>query len=60
MDKWLTVQFIGGPLDGEGQVHPTMNYRLRVPENPNGIYVFNEFAGSYVWVLKDDGKSTDN
>ena len=42
MDNWVEIEFIGGPLDGPGRVHPTMNSRLSVQNNPEGVYVFTQ------------------
>jgi hypothetical protein len=51
-DEWLSVQFVGGPLDGEGRVHPAMNYRLELTSDPWGFY---EFDGQvYILRIKDD------
>jgi hypothetical protein len=51
-DEWLSVQFVGGPLDGEGRVHPAMNYRLTIASHPQGFY---EFDGQvYIWRINDD------
>jgi hypothetical protein len=57
MDEWVSVEFIGGPLDGQGRIHPAMNDRLRVKDNP-GVYVLVPSPYSlgsvvYVWYPND-------
>lgn len=45
---WIKVEFVGGPLDGEGEVHPLMNaWRLEVPGHPEGFYRSSVFANPW-------------
>ena len=57
MKEWIWVDFIGGPLDGPGKVHPTMNSRLSVQTNPEGVYVLSheppDWKPTYVWYPND-------
>jgi hypothetical protein len=57
VEEWLTVEFIGGPLDGTGKVHPTMNCRLTVKENPEGVYIYN--GQVYVWTTRDNDSNAE-
>jgi hypothetical protein len=62
MDKWMTMQFVGGPLDGEGRVHPAMNFMLRLESNPEGVYLLcadDQLAGTYYqWVPHENDNHT--
>lgn len=48
--EWYNVEFIGGPLCGTRPVHPTMNFILYVPENPEGCYYL--YQNQYHWIPK--------
>ncbi len=55
MEGWIKVEFIGGPLDGPGEVHPAMNSRLTVANNPGGVYILSHGPpdATYVWYPND-------
>ena len=46
------IEYVGGPLDGPGYAHPTMNWILNVKDSPEGSYIYDAASGNYVWVTK--------
>lgn len=52
----IPIEFVGGPLDGAGEVHPLMNMiYLKVEGHPEGYYSvnpYNPFDGKMYWLLE--------
>lgn len=56
-DFMLPVEFVGGPLDGEGEVHPLKNVaHLVVQGHPEGYYSVNpyHYDGKLYWIVLKD------
>lgn len=55
-DKYMIpTEFVGGPLDGPGEVHPLSNaLYLTVEGSPEGYYSMNQYLpdGKFYWILK--------
>lgn len=49
----MVQQCVGGPLDGEIEVHPLQNFAfMRDPSWPVGYYRGNPYDGKYYWIAE--------
>lgn len=52
----IPVEFVGGPLDGEGEVHPLHNVMcLNIEGHPGGYYTINPYQlgdGKLYWIQR--------